>query len=242
MLNEMMVAILSDSKETGWVLEPEAKRFFSLAGLSIPKFIWARNEDEAVRFAERVGYPVVAKIVSPKVIHKTEKKGVAVGIHHPERLIEEFRRFRQIEGFQGVLVEETLSGIEVIIGAKVDDQFGPVVLLGMGGTGVEIYRDVALRMAPLQQRDIESMMKCLKGHKILEGYRGSPAVNSGELTRLLMTFSDLVMDLEERIESIDLNPVFCSSERCVIGDARIMLKGISDWSLRDASPRSRIAD
>jgi hypothetical protein len=171
-----------------------------------------------------LGYPVVAKVVSPRVIHKTERNGVEVGIDHHERLIEAFRRFHQIEGFQGVLVEETLEGIELIIGAKVDNQFGPVVLLGMGGTGVEIYQDVVLRMAPLRQQDVESMMKCLKARKILEGYRGSPPVNAGELARLLMVFSDLVMDLEDWIESIDLNPVFCSPERCVIGDARIMLR------------------
>jgi hypothetical protein len=226
MLSEKMAAILSESKKSGWVLEPEAKRFFSLAGLDIPNFLWARNEEEAVRFADRVGYPVVAKVVSPRVIHKTEKKGVEVGIDHGEKLIEAFRRFRRIEGFEGVLVEETLSGIEIIIGAKVDDQFGPVVLLGMGGTGVEIYEDVVLRMAPLRQEDVGSMMRCLKAHKVLEGYRGSAPVNSKALTRLLMTFSELAMDLEEWIESIDLNPVFCSPERCVIGDARIMLKGI----------------
>jgi hypothetical protein len=226
MLSEKMAAILSESKKSGWVLEPEAKRFFSLAGLDIPKFIWAKSEEEAVQFADRVGYPVVAKVVSPGVIHKTEKKGVAVGIDHRDKLVEAFHRFRGMEGFQGVLVEETLSGIEIIVGAKVDDQFGPVVLLGMGGTGVEIYGDVVLRMAPLRQEDVEPMMGCLKAHKVLEGYRGSAPVNSNELTRLLMMFSDLAMELENWMESIDLNPVFCSSDRCVIGDARIMLKGI----------------
>jgi succinyl-CoA synthetase beta subunit len=228
MLTEQMAAILSDSKETGWVLEPEAKRFFSLAGLDVPRFAWAKSEDEAIRFADHVGYPVVAKVVSPRVVHKTERKGVVVGIEHREKLMKVFHQFRQIDGFQGVLVEETLSGIELIVGAKVDDQFGPVVLLGMGGTGVEIYQDVSLRMAPLRPQDTESMMNCLKANKVLEGYRGNPPVNRQELTRLLMIFSNLVMELEEWMESIDLNPVFCTSERCVIGDARIMLKKISD--------------
>jgi succinyl-CoA synthetase beta subunit len=228
MLNETMTAILSDSRRVGWVLEPEAKRFFSLAGLGVPRFLRARTEEEAVRFAEQVGYPVVAKVVSPRVIHKTEVKGVAVGIDCREKLSEAFERFRRVEAFQGILVEETLSGIELIIGAKVDGQFGPVVLLGMGGTGVEIYQDVALRMAPLRRQDAVSMMKCLKARKILEGYRGKPGVNGEELTRFLMTFSSLVMDLEDWIESIDLNPVFCSPERCVMGDARIMLKKAED--------------
>ncbi len=231
MLSNEMTAILFASKTAGWVLEPEAKRFFSLAGMDTPRFTCARSEEEAIRFAEGVGYPVVAKVVSPRVIHKTEVKGVAVGIDCREKLSEVFHRFSQVEASRGVLVEETLSGIELIVGGKVDRQFGPVVLLGMGGTGVEVYRDVSLRMAPLRRGDAESMMKCLKARKILEGYRGSPTVNGEELTRLLMTFSSLVMDLEDWIESIDLNPVFCSSERCVVGDARIMLKGISDRRL-----------
>jgi hypothetical protein len=89
---------------------------------------------------------------------------------------------------------------------------------------VEIYRDVVLRMAPLSQRDIDSMVSCLKGRALLEGYRGSSPVNLEELNKLLTTFSELVMDLEPQMESIDLNPVICSSERCIVSDARIMLK------------------
>jgi hypothetical protein len=123
-----------------------------------------------------------------------------------------------------MLVEEMVSGVELIVGAKVDDQFGPVVLLGMGGTGVEIYKDVTLRMAPLALKDIESMIRCLKAHSLLEGYRGSKPVNLEALNRLLKTFSDFVMDLENSIESIDLNPVICSPTRCVVADARIMLR------------------
>jgi acyl-CoA synthetase (NDP forming) len=123
-----------------------------------------------------------------------------------------------------MLVEEMLTGIEVIVGAKVDHQFGPVILFGMGGTAVEIYRDVSLRMAPLGQKDAESMIRCLKARPLLEGYRGREPVNLDELTRLLKTFSDVVMDLETEIESVDLNPVICSSKRCVVADARIILK------------------
>jgi hypothetical protein len=89
---------------------------------------------------------------------------------------------------------------------------------------VEIYRDVILKMAPLKPKDIDSMMKCLKGRRLLEGYRGSEPVNLKELRRLLLAFSDLVMDLESLIESIDLNPIICSPTRCVVADARIILK------------------
>jgi succinyl-CoA synthetase beta subunit len=216
--------ILSSSKATGWVLEPDAKRLFSFLGLDVPRFVWAKKVEEAIRFAEEIGYPVVGKVVSPKLVHKSEKNGVEIGIGNAEKLKETFRRFSQIDGFAGMLVEEMISGIELIVGAKVDDQFGPVVLLGMGGTGVEIYKDVTLRMAPLALKDIESMIRCLKAHSLLEGYRGSKPVNVEELYRLLKTFSDFVMDLESLFESIDLNPVICSPTRCVVADARIMLR------------------
>jgi len=216
--------IISSSKATGWVLEPEAKRLFSFLGLDVPRFGWAKKVEEAIQFAEEIGYPVVGKVVSPKLVHKSDKNGVEIGIDNAERLKETFRRFSQIDGFAGMLVEEMISGIELIVGAKVDDQFGPVVLLGIGGTGVEIYKDVTLRMAPLALKDIESMIRCLKAHSLLEGYRGSKPVNLQELNRVLKTFSDFVMDLESLIESIDLNPVICSPTRCVVADARIMLR------------------
>ena len=216
--------IISSSKATGWVLEPEAKRLFSFLGLDVPRFGWAKKVEEAIQFAEEIGYPVVGKVVSPKLVHKSDKNGVEIGIDNDGKLKETFRRFSQIDGFAGMLVEEMISGIELIVGAKVDDQFGPVVLLGIGGTGVEIYKDVTLRMAPLALKDIESMIRCLKAHSLLEGYRGSKPVNLQELNRVLKTFSDFVMDLESLIESIDLNPVICSPTRCVVADARIMLR------------------
>jgi hypothetical protein len=192
--------------------------------LDVPRFVWAKKVEEAIRFAEEIGYPVVGKVVSPKLVHKSDKNGVEIGIDNDERLKEAFCRFSQIDGFAGMLVEEMISGIELIVGAKVDDQFGPVALLGMGGTGVEIYKDVTLRMAPLALKDIESMIRCLKAHSLLEGYRGSKPVNIEELNRVLKIFSDFVMDLESLFESIDLNPVICSPKRCVIADARIMLR------------------
>ena len=224
MLTNEMRELISISKRTGWVLEPEAKRLLSLAGLDVPRFQWARKLEDAIRFAESIGYPIVGKVVSPEVIHKSDRDGVVVGIDSNEKLTATFNRFARIEGFVGMIVEEMLVGLELIVGAKVDYQFGPVILLGIGGKGVEIYRDISIRMAPLGQRDIESMTKCLKAHRLLEGYRGSEPINSSELAKLLRTFSGLVMDLEKEIESVDLNPVICSPARCVIADARIMLR------------------
>jgi acyl-CoA synthetase (NDP forming) len=115
------------------------------------------------------------------------------------------------------------GGIELIVGAKIDDQFGPVILMGLGGTGVEIYQDVAIRMAPLVQPDVKSMIDSLKGRRLLDGYRGADAVDRTKLTRTLLNFSKLVMEIQDQIESIDLNPVLCSAQACVVADARIIL-------------------
>jgi acyl-CoA synthetase (NDP forming) len=228
MLKKEIMEILSSSSTTGWVLEPEAKRLLSLAGMDTPRFIWTEKLDQAMRFAEEIGFPVVGKVVSPKVIHKSDKGGVEVGIGDGKKLKETFQRFSQVEGFAGILIEEMLSGMELIVGAKVDYQFGPVILFGMGGIWTEIYRDVILRMAPLTEWDTDDMIVCLKARPLLEGYRGASPVNLKELKRLLTAFSDLVMGIENLIESIDLNPVICSSERCAVADARIILKGLSN--------------
>jgi len=224
MVTNEMKDILSASAPWGWVLEPDAKRLFSLAGFDVPRYGLAGTPDEAASLAAGIGFPVVAKVVSPKVLHKSEVKGVVVGIDSDEKLFGAFNRLSKIEGFTGMLVEEMVAGgLELIIGAKTDQQFGPMVLLGIGGVGVEIYRDTSLRMAPLDEKDAVSMVKSLKAHKLLEGYRGSDPIAMDVLVQTLKRFSELIMDLEGLIDSIDLNPVMCTASRCIIADARIIL-------------------
>jgi acyl-CoA synthetase (NDP forming) len=207
----------------GWVLEPEAKRLLSLTGISVPRFAWPKTPEEAVAAAESIHYPLVAKIVSPEIVHKSDAGGVTVGIQNDAELIEVFNRYSQFKGFAGVLIEEMVAGFELILGAKIDYQFGPVVLLGIGGTSVEVYQDTAIRMAPLSASDAREMIDGLKGSKLLKGYRGAEAVDISQLADLMIGFSKLVMDLEDLIESIDLNPVKCTGQYCVVADARIML-------------------
>ena len=225
MLNKEILSILADSKKVGWVMEPQAKRILSLSHVDVPNFRWARGMEKALSDAAEIGYPVVAKIVSPKVMHKSDVGGVIPGIRSDAELEEAFSRLSRIEAFDGVLLEEMVSGIELIIGAKMDYQFGPVVLFGMGGTGVEIYGDTSLRMAPLDEGTVQSMVKSLRAHKLLEGYRGAEPIHLQELTRMMLAFSELIMELEDHIESIDLNPVMCNSKGCIAADARFVLKG-----------------
>ncbi len=223
MLTQEMRKIVDDARQTGWILEPDAKRLLSLAGLTLPDFVLAASADEAIAAARKIGYPVVAKVVSADVIHKSEAGGVVVGIDDDSLLAQVFDKLSKLEGFAGLLVEEMLSGSELIVGAKNDFQFGPVILLGIGGTGVEIYQDTVIRMAPITEADVQGMLAGLKGARLLTGYRGAEPINIPSLTRLMADFSALVMSLENEIESIDLNPVKCTDQRCVVADARIML-------------------
>ena len=183
-----------------------------------------QSADQALTAARKIGYPVVAKIVSPAVMHKSDVKGVAVGIGDDQTLLETLDRFQRIDGFKGMLVAQMVKGLELIFGAKNDVQFGPMILLGMGGVGVELYKDVVLRMAPLAKCDTERMIEGLKAGKLLLGYRGAEPVDLELLKKTLMKFSRLVMDLQEVFDSIDLNPVMCTSKDCIIADSRIILK------------------
>jgi succinyl-CoA synthetase beta subunit len=223
MLTHDTVEILEAARPHGWVLEPEALRLLQAAGVPVPRHSWARSAEDARKAAAAIGYPVVAKVVSPRIMHKSDVKGVQPGILDEAGLMQAYERFSRLQEFDGVVIAEMLAGHELIVGAKIDYQFGPVVLLGIGGTAVEVYKDTVTRMAPLKARDVESMLGCLRGGRILAGYRGVAAVNTPKLTEMMLCFSELVVELGERIDSIDLNPVFCSPTHCTAADARIVL-------------------
>ena len=129
-----------------------------------------------------------------------------------------------MDGFQGMLIEEMVSpGRELIIGGKNDDQFGPVVLLGIGGTGVEIYNDTALRMAPLFPADVEAMIDKLQGRELIYGFRGGQPLDVESIVNTVVRFSELMMALGPKVESVDLNPVICTPTSLTVVDARFVL-------------------
>ncbi|MGD0022249.1 MAG: acetate--CoA ligase family protein [Smithellaceae bacterium] len=224
MLKKEIEEMIEKSKKWGWVMEPDAQKIFSLYGFKTPKHAVATETKQAISVARSIGYPVVAKIVSPAIIHKSDVKGVVVGIDNDEILTKTLERFHRLNGFTGMMIAEMIHGIELIIGAKNDFQFGPMILLGMGGIGVEIYKDVSLRMAPLKARDADNMVSELTAHRLLTGYRGTKPINMNALKKTILSFSGLMMDLRDVAESVDLNPVMCNSKSCIIADARIMLK------------------
>jgi succinyl-CoA synthetase beta subunit len=223
MLTSKMQTILENSRKNGWIQEPDAKRMLHLAGIAVPKFLMTTTVSEAQEAAEQIGYPVVAKVVSGSIVHKSDVGGVEVGIQDASSLSRIFTRFSAMDGFAGVLVEEMVTGSELIIGAANDYQFGPVILMGIGGTGVEIYKDTVIRMAPITEGDVQAMVAGLKGAELLMGYRGGEPISIPDLARLMVAFSALVMDLKDNMASIDLNPVKCTGSQCVVADARIML-------------------
>ncbi|MCP3871791.1 MAG: acetyl-CoA synthetase [Desulfobacteraceae bacterium] len=224
MLNKNVKEIIEKSKSLGWILEPDAKAIMKFQGFEIPDYILTHSIKDADTFFKKSNSPVVAKAVSKKILHKTEHQAVVTGIASSNRLNSEMERLKKLDGCENILVEQMVQGLEVIIGAKNDFQFGPVIVFGIGGTSVEIYNDTAIRMAPLKSSDVHSMIDSLKAKDLITGYRGGQGVNMERLTHLLVNFSNLIMELENEVESVDLNPVICTKDQCIIADARIILQ------------------
>ena len=222
-LKKEIQSIIERSEPNGWIMEPDAKRILDISGIDVPRFRLASTADEALEAAHSIGYPVVVKLVSPAVVHKSEARGVVIGVKSDREIRSIFKRFAAHKAFAGMLVEEMVRGQELIVGGIIDAQFGPVVLLGMGGTGVEIYKDTALRMAPIKPEMVICMINSLRAGQLLKGFRGEPAIDMKALVGLMTAFSGLLMKLAGRISSIDLNPVLCSPDGCLAADARIML-------------------
>ncbi|MCP4021425.1 MAG: acetyl-CoA synthetase [Desulfobacteraceae bacterium] len=227
MLKKESVKLLEKQRNIGFLLEPEAKKLFKDHGMDIPGFVLADSLKTAKAFFKDTSSPLVAKAVSRKILHKTEYNAVVTGIKTPDVLESEFNRLKGLDGCESVLIEEMIKGVEIIIGAKNDYQFGPVVVLGIGGTSVEIYNDTAIRLAPLEQGDVVSMVESLVARDIIKGFRGKIGVNMEVLVSTITVFSQLITDMEPFFESIDLNPVICTKDRCVIADARVMLRPVS---------------
>ena len=223
-MDERIRVVLNASRTDGWVMEPHAKELLRAYGLPTTRFLWAKSLEASRLGAKEVGYPLVAKVVSPDILHKSDVGGVVVGVGDERELEEVYERMSGLKGFQGLLLDQMVQGIEMIVGAKEDPQFGTVVVVGIGGTSVEVYKDVSIRMAPVSIAGAMNAIGSIKGRKLLEGYRGKEPVNKDKLAELIVSFSEAAFDLRDEVESIDLNPVLCDRERAVIADARFMLK------------------
>ncbi|AIY89190.1 acetate--CoA ligase family protein [Geoglobus acetivorans] len=210
-----------------YIPEHEAKEILENCGIKSSKTIFCESEDEAVRAAKQIGFPVVMKVASRKIVHKSDAGGVILGIESEDEVRRAFRKLIAIEDAEGVTVQETLAGIELIVGGGENEHFGSYVMFGLGGVFAEVLRDVSYRLAPLSRKDAEEMIREIRGYRLLEGYRGFRA-DVDSIVELLVNVSRLVED--ENILELDLNPVFASESGCYVADARMVVGEGRDFS------------
>ena len=191
------------------------------AGIPMVPELVASDKDELVSFATRVGYPVVAKVVGP--VHKSDVGGVTLNIRTPEHLALEFERMMKIEGATGVMVQKMLKGTELFIGAKYEERFGHVVLCGLGGIFVEVLKDVSSGLAPLSYGEAYSMIRSLRGYKILKGTRGQAGINEQKYAEIIVRLSTLLRFATD-IKEMDINPLLADEHDVVAVDARILVE------------------
>ena len=210
--------------------EIEAKQLLMESGINCTDTRLATTKDAAVKLSEQFGYPVVLKVFSVDITHKSDAGGVKVNLKNKAEVENAFDAImRSCEAavptakIEGVSVQGMARpGIEVIMGMIKDPSFGPVIMFGLGGVFVEVLKDVAFRIVPIEKSDAEDMINEIKGKKLLEGYRGQEPADVARLQQMLLQLSDFVNATPE-IEEIDMNPVFAYRDGAVVVDARIIL-------------------
>lgn len=207
--------------ERGYVAPDVVREILTCAGIPLVPEMVSISKEELIAFAERVGYPVVAKVVGP--VHKSDVGGVALNIRTAEHLALEFDRMMQIPDATGVMVQKMLKGTELFIGAKYEERFGHVVLCGLGGIFVEVLKDVSSGLAPLNYGEAYSMIHSLKGYKIIKGTRGQKGINEQKYAEIIVRLSTLLRFATE-IKEMDINPLLADENEVVAVDARILIE------------------
>jgi len=211
--------------------EVESKELLKEAGIPVIDTRIARTKKEAVSLSKELGFPVALKIVSPDIIHKTDSGGVRLGLKNGSQVAHAYRevlstatrKFPKAK-IQGISIQKMAPpGVEVIIGMSKDDQFGPVLMFGIGGILVEILKDVTFSIIPLSRKDALQMIKEIKGYPLLEGYRGQEAVSISSLVDIIMGVSEFALRNPE-IKELDLNPLFAYHNGALVVDARVILE------------------
>jgi acetate---CoA ligase (ADP-forming) len=209
--------------------ELESKAILAAAGVSVVETLAATSAEDAIRHADHLGYPVVLKVVAPEIVHKSDSGGVLLGLSDADSIPAGFATLREAAiragaTFQGVTVQPMAPpGLEIVLGAHRDPQFGPVILFGLGGIFVEVLHDVVLRVAPLSPADPPAMLDEIRGHALLDGARGHPPVDRAAICDALCKISALMVSRPD-IASIDVNPAFAYPHGLLSLDARILLQ------------------
>ena len=213
--------LISSIQESGYLAPDLVRQILSCAGIPLVPELVSTSKDELSAFAEKVGFPVVAKVVGP--VHKSDVGGVSLNIRSKEVLAAEFDRMMQIPGATAVMVQKMIRGMELFIGAKYEERFGHVVLCGLGGIFVEVLRDVSSGLAPLSYGEAYSMIHSLRGYKILKGTRGQQGIDERRYAEIIVRLSTLLRFATE-IKEIDINPLIADANDVVAVDARIRIE------------------
>jgi 3-hydroxypropionyl-CoA synthetase (ADP-forming) len=251
MTNEKVQKLFDDiySNREKVITEELAKQVLSEYGVMVPKYALVKSAEEAEIEAEKVGFPLVAKIVSPEILHKTDVQGVKVGLQNQADVKDTFNdmygRLSKQYSVKGVLLEKMASagGVELIVGLQNDPQFGPVIMAGIGGIYTEVFKDVSFRVLPITKEDAISMIDDLKGNKILKGFRGMPPVNLNMIAEALVNIGKFGTEMAPYYESIDFNPIIFYENEYVVVDAKILLREKPDLEvISKAQPESEYLD
>jgi len=218
-------------KSQNLLTEVESKELLKKARIPVVEAKLARSKKEAISMGKEMGFPVVLKISSPDVVHKSDSGGVKLGLANATQvgkayseIISSVKQAYPEAQIEGVSVQPMApSGVEVIVGMSKDPQFGPVLMFGLGGILVEVLKDVSFRIVPVTERDAREMIREIKGYPILEGYRGQKPASIPALEKLIVNVSQFV-EKNPQIKELDLNPIFAYPDKTVAIDARIILE------------------
>ncbi|MFX1492902.1 MAG: acetate--CoA ligase family protein [Promethearchaeota archaeon] len=222
------------SKNRTFLMEHESKDLIAKYDIPVGEYKVVKDEDEAVRFANNIGYPVVAKLMSPDIIHKTEAGAIKLNLNSDEEVrkaykevINNGKHYSSEAQLEGVNIQKMVEKgiVEIIIGSIRDINFGPVLMFGLGGIFVEIFKDVSHRVCPISQDEANKMIRSIKAFPLLDGYRGQPKADNEKIIDTLLKCCRLLIENPE-IEELDLNPVivFEKDKGLMVVDARIILK------------------
>ena len=230
------------------ITEESSKEILGEYGIKVPKYALVTNSDEAAQKSKGIGFPLVAKIVSPDILHKTDVGGVKVGLGSEDEVKKAFDdmfyRLKEKFDVKGVLLEKMVpEGVELIIGLQNDFQFGPSIMVGLGGIYTELFKDVSFRVLPVTKGDALKMLESLRGKDILKGFRGSKPIDLDMLSEAIVNIGTLGVDMAGKYESIDFNPVVVYPDSYYVVDAKIILKEkSSDNAISIANPDSSYMD
>lgn len=248
--SEKVRRIFDDNVQKGSkiITEESAKSILSEYGIKVPEYSIVTSDSEALVKSREIGFPLVAKIVSDQILHKTDVQGVKVGLQNEEETKEAFLdmhgRLSKEYDVKGVLLEKMVpKGIELIVGLQNDPQFGPVIMLGLGGIYTELFKDISFRVLPITKEDALDMINDLKGNKILKGFRGSEPVDLDILCDAIVKIGNLGTDMAKYIDSVDFNPIILYPQNYYVVDAKILLKtNVNEDTISNSVPDSSYMD